>query len=201
MLRRRRRRIFGEPEAAVEHCRSEDARRELLESLFELHDRRWSEAGRVGLFSRDPREASFYRAFTPLAQARGWLRLYALRVRTRRLAVQIGYVYGGAFHQVQEGFEPAAPAGAGNVLRGAVIESGIGEGWQSYDFLSGYTAHKRRWRAVARDGYDLFVGRALSRSRIAFALGLWPTGRCMALVDAPADAGAGRQAAFSPADA
>jgi CelD/BcsL family acetyltransferase involved in cellulose biosynthesis len=158
-------------------CRSEGERTELLDALFALNHRRWSAAGQVGTFVRKPFEARFYRAFTRRALERGWLRLFALRTADAFQAVQIGYAYGGAFHQLQEGFDPATSSGAGNVLRGQVIERCIAEGLGTYDFLGGFTEHKKRWLARERRGCDLFIGRRTLKNALVFTPGLWPTGR------------------------
>jgi len=83
-------------------------------------------------------------------------------------AVQLGYVYRNAFHQMQEGFDPEYVRGAGNVLRAKVIEECIAEGIGVYDFLGEMTEHKRRWRAKERMGHDLFIGNRNLRNRLLF---------------------------------
>jgi len=174
----RRSRALRESGAVAERCERRPQLDEYLDALFELHDRRWGTLGGRGLFERDRLTAPFYRRFVPMALARGWLGLYGLRLHGRLAVVQIGLVYRGTFHQLQEGFDPG---GVGNVLRSHVIESGIRDGWTAYDFLGGVTEHKRRWRAVVREGYDLMIARGGSRGELATALGLWPTGRYLRL--------------------
>lgn len=176
-IQRRTKQVFGSGEATFEQCRSEGERAAYLEALFELNHRRWSAAGQAGTFVRKPLEARFYREFTRSALERGWLRLWAIRTAGEFKAVQIGYVYRRTFHQLQEGFDPAGPSGIGNVLRARVIEECIKEGVRSYDFLGEHTEHKRRWAAVPRTGYDLFVGRRSLKTAIVFGAGVWPTGR------------------------
>ena len=175
----------------LDECRSEPERTEFLDALFALNHRRWSAAGQVGTFVRKPFEARFYRTFTRRALERGWLRLYALRNASHFQAVQIGYAYGRTFHQLQEGFDPAASSGAGNVLRGQVIERCIEEGLTTYDFLGGFTEHKKRWLARERHGCDLFVGRRSVKNALVFTPGLWPTGRYLRVAPPPAAPGTG----------
>ena len=123
-----------------------------LGALFDLHHARWSRVGDDGVFRRRPREAAFYRAFTPRALERGWLRFFAIEERGRIRATQIGYSYAGVFHALQEGYDPDADAGMGNVLRARVIERCILERLKAYDFLGTMTDHKRRWAAQEREG-------------------------------------------------
>ena len=118
-----------------------------------------------------------------MAWERGWLRFFAVREGPAFKAVQIGYVYDGVFHQLQEGFDPAGLAGIGNVLRGKAIEASIQEGVRAYDFLGGFGEHKRRWGARPRIGYDLLLGRRSLRTLPLFAAGFWPTGRYLRPVD------------------
>jgi CelD/BcsL family acetyltransferase involved in cellulose biosynthesis len=196
LLRKTRDTLAGGSQFA--ECRSEPDRTAFLDALFALNHRRWSAAGQVGTFVRKPFEARFYRAFSRRALERGWLRLYALRAGSDFQAVQIGYAYRGTFHQLQEGFDPEASSGAGNVLRGLVIERCIEEGLTAYDFLGGFTEHKKRWQARPRPGCDLFIGRRSLKNALVFRAGLWPTGRYLRVahpLSAPsADGAAGRDA-------
>src|SRR6185503_19962898 len=124
-----------------------------------------------------PAGARFYERFAPRALENGWLRLYGIEADGELKAVQIGYVYGGVFHALQEGFDPAYVAGVGNVLRAAVFEACMGAGLRAYDFLGGLTPHKERWLAQPREGYDVFLGRRNLRNALVFWRPLWPSGR------------------------
>ena len=109
--------------------------------------------------------------------ANGWLRLYALKTGVRIQAVQLGYVSNGVFYQIQEGFDPDVTPGIGNALRKFVIDDCIEQGLRVYDFLSGFSDHKRRWGAERRDAHDVFVGQRSLTTSLVFAKRLWPTGR------------------------
>jgi CelD/BcsL family acetyltransferase involved in cellulose biosynthesis len=163
--------------ARLVRCTAPEELASFIDALVELNDRRWSATGRAGTFKRKPLELAFYRSFTEVALARGWLRLFALKRGDEFIAVQIGYAYNGAFLQLQEGFDPGGQAGQGNVLRARVIEACIEEGLTTYDFLGEFTEHKRRWLAEVRQGYDLFVTHGGARSAGLRGLGVWPSGR------------------------
>lgn len=165
----------GQVELAM--CQNQDELNPMLQRLYELHRQRWSSNGMAGCFEREPRTKRFFDRFAELALRRGWLRLYELRVDRVARASQYGYAYDGRFCQLQEGFAPSAPDGIGNVLRNLVFRACINEGLKEYDFLGGYSEHKRRWGARKRFGYDLFVGRRSPKNSLLFARQLWPTGK------------------------
>jgi CelD/BcsL family acetyltransferase involved in cellulose biosynthesis len=148
-----------------------------LDALFELHYSRWSSVGQQGSFRRKPREAIFYRTFTPRALQKGWLRLLAIEEDSTIKAIQIGYSYAGVFHSLQEGFDPTATKGIGNVLRARVIARCIEEQLNGYDFLGTMSDHKRRWGAEERLGWDFLIGHPSLKNRLLFSREIWPTGR------------------------
>ena len=176
-LRLDRSRILGRTGVAIQRSKVAFDLTQHLEALIELHTLRRRRLGDDGAFAGRPDEERFYRKFAPVALDRGWLRLYVLQDGSAFKAAQLGYVYNGAFLQVQEGFDPDYTASVGNVLRFEVIKQCIAEGVRTYDFLGGYTDHKQRWGGVLRYGYDCFMGRDVVLNRCMFRAGLWPTGR------------------------
>jgi CelD/BcsL family acetyltransferase involved in cellulose biosynthesis len=191
-FRAQRSKILRRPGVSIDRCSSADDLPAYLDALIELHGIRRRLLGEEGTFLSRPDEESFYREFVPLAFAAGWLWLSALRENGVFKAVQLGYVYNNAYHQLQEGFDPAFFAGVGNVLRFEVIRQCIEAGIRKYDFLGGYTDHKRRWLARQRNGYDLFIGRAGFTNRVIFFGKVWPTGRYLRPVTRLPEGGAVR---------
>ena len=163
--------------ATLETCATAESLEAWVEALANLNHSRWATVGQEGTFTRKPMELAFYRRFTALAFARGWLRMFGLREDGAKRAVQIGYAYKDSFLQLQEGFDPTASPGIGNVLRARVIEACIAEGLTTYDFLGEHSEHKRRWLAETRPGLDLLISHRGPRSTFLRALGVWPTGR------------------------
>jgi hypothetical protein len=161
----------------LRECTSLEQLPRYLDALFDLHHSRWRTVGEEGVFRRKPREAAFYRAFTPRALRRGWLRLFAMEEEGDIKAVQIGYSYAGVFHSLQEGFDPKAAKGVGNALRARVIARCIEEKLTSYDFLGTMSNHKLRWGARERTGWDLLLGHRTWKNRLLFAREIWPTGK------------------------
>ncbi len=176
-IKRAEKRLSSFSQWTLVRCENEDSLAEILPRLYDLHHRRWGLVSQAGSFVRQPRMVCFYDRLAPAALRRGWLRLYALTLDGAIRAVQYGYVYEGCFYQVQEGFDPAAPSGIGNVLRNLVFKACIEEGLQEYDFLEEFTEHKRRWGAKRRSGCDLFLARRRLKNRLLFSRPVWPTGR------------------------
>lgn len=176
-LRRQQKRLEETHAVSFERCERVEQLGEHLCALFELHALRWSEEGQSGSFARKPLMRRFYERFAPRALERGWLRLFALRLNGEIQAVQYGYAFNGTYMQLQEGFNPAAEAGLGNVLRNRSIAACIEERLHTYDFLGGFSEHKRRWGAVQKTGCDLWIGRRSLKNALLFHRPVWPTGR------------------------
>jgi CelD/BcsL family acetyltransferase involved in cellulose biosynthesis len=170
-------RIFSDPTARFVSCDDQNQLGHFLNELFDLHHKRRMLLSDPGTFIRRPSQTLFYRNFTPKALKKGWLRISALEAQGKIQAIQLGYVYNGAYLQLQEGFNPDFTQGAGNVLRHHVIAQCISEGLEVYDFLGGFTEHKRRWGATPRFGYDIIVGSHSLKSRLVIRFKFWPTGR------------------------
>ncbi len=176
-VKRQEKRLAAEHRINFRICRNETDRQELLDALFYLHRQRWESVGQEGSFVRRPPMERFYRCFSAEALKRGWLRILALEVDGSIQAVQYGYVYGKTFYSLQEGYDPQAIKGVGNVLRNRAIQTCIQEGLSEYDFLGEFSDHKRHWEARARQGADLLIGRKSLKNQLLFCKEVWPAGR------------------------
>jgi CelD/BcsL family acetyltransferase involved in cellulose biosynthesis len=122
----------------------------LLDALFLLHGARWAERGQSGVLA-DPRVEQFHRAAAPALAAAGLLRLHALHLEDRPIAVLYGLVAKERAYFYLSGFDPAfAPLGPGTLIIGYAIECADIEGAREFDFLSGAEAYKYRWGARDR---------------------------------------------------
>jgi len=157
-------------------CRDATELDSLLEQFFILHQKHWSEKGGQGSFQRSPELQRFYREFVPLALNRGWLKLYYLESEGVIQAMQLGYLYNGDFLALQEGYDPRFLAGSGQVLRHEIMQQCIDEDLHCYDFLGGYTDHKRRWLAQRKKGGQLFIYQKRLKNLPFYLQKIWPTG-------------------------
>ena len=141
-----------------------------LESLFELHTRRWQEDGQPGVFGSEAKRR-FYREMSALFLSRGWLRFYSLLVDGTHVAHQLCFQYGSTMFLLQEGYDPRwATQGVGNVLRAYVFRDCIERGLATYDFLSGVTTHKLAWGGSVKVSIRAAIGRSTLRNRLYFEL-------------------------------
>ena len=176
-LNRQAKKICSRQDIEFDVCSSESDIPYFLDNLFVLHRKRWESIGQAGSFVRRPLMKKFYERFAPVALRKGWLGLFALRVEGDVKAVQYGYTYNKSFMQLQEGFDPAAIPGLGNLLRKYVIEWCIENGMVEYDFLGEHTPHKSHWGGKERWGHHFFLGRRCPRNMLLSVKEFWPTGR------------------------
>ena len=147
--------------------------RRRLRSLFELHEARWRAAGTSGVFGQAAKRA-FYAHFVPRFARRGWLRLYSLRFRDRYVAHQLCFGARGVTYLLQEGFDASEPSASyGQMLRAAVMRHLIENGETRYDFLGGFSRHKRDWGASSGKVVHLVIARRRWRGWLYFNLPLW----------------------------
>ena len=149
-LRRRLKTLASRFDVSFEPATGEAARGEAFASLLALHEMRWRPRGGSEAF-HTPGLRSFHEEISRAALARGWLRLYVLRLDGRAVAALYGFAYGGRFYFYQSGFDPAyARYGVGLVAMGLAIRAAIEEGLQEYDLLHGDEAYKFLWAREVR---------------------------------------------------
>ena len=116
-----------------------------LDSLADLHTRRWQDSDQPGVFA-DPRFLAWQAEALPALEAAALARVYQLRIDGRIAAAlyvltakECAYYYIG-------GFDPAhASLGLGTVLLGHAIREAEREGMRTFDFLRGRERYKYRW--------------------------------------------------------
>jgi CelD/BcsL family acetyltransferase involved in cellulose biosynthesis len=142
----------------------------ILESLFELHARRWRLKNQSGVFT-GPGKRRFYDLMSRAFLERGWLFLYTLAVEGRWVAHQFCFAWNRRVYLLQEGFDPDwGEAGVGNVLRAHTIQDFIQRGFLVYDFLAGVTPHKLSWGATPTRSLRLTVGSRRLKNHVYFLL-------------------------------
>jgi CelD/BcsL family acetyltransferase involved in cellulose biosynthesis len=130
---------------------SEGERREALAALVALHMQRWSaRGGSTALYASSL--VAFHEEFSQLALARGWLRLFVLRLDSRPVAALYGFRYRDTFCFYQTGFDPGfSRHGVGQVTVGLTIKHAIEEGATTYDLLHGDERYKFDWARQVRE--------------------------------------------------
>jgi peptidoglycan/xylan/chitin deacetylase (PgdA/CDA1 family)/CelD/BcsL family acetyltransferase involved in cellulose biosynthesis len=128
-------------------CSGAEQLDEWLPILFDLHTRRWQEAGKPGVF-RNLSKRNFYHDISLASLEKGWLAFHRLDWGERALAMQYGFIYKNQFLLLQEGYDPAFESlRPGQTLRAWLLRHWMESGLAEYDFLAGAAKHKAEWGA------------------------------------------------------
>jgi CelD/BcsL family acetyltransferase involved in cellulose biosynthesis len=130
-----------------------------LDALFSLHEMRWRHLDQPGVLA-DPAVRRFHRSAAPLLLCVGLLRLHALWLDERIVAVMYVLFAKGRAYYYLSGFDPdLGKISPGTLTVGHAIQHAIAEGAHEFDFLRGQERSKYFWGACDRPCY----GRMLNR--------------------------------------
>jgi CelD/BcsL family acetyltransferase involved in cellulose biosynthesis len=159
-VRRRARKLAREHE--VEFRLSDAERLDAdLDTLFRLHDERWSDSGdETNAF--DERRRSFHRAFARHALDRGWLRLWVLEADGGPVAAWYGFRFARIDWYYQSGRDPAwERESVGFVLLAHTIAAAFDDGMLEYRLLRGGEGYKDRFASDDPGLETVAVGRGV----------------------------------------
>jgi CelD/BcsL family acetyltransferase involved in cellulose biosynthesis len=165
-VRRKLKKLSQRFEVSFDEATDEPSRREAMSVLLSLHEERWKQRGGSEAFHTRGL-LSFHEEWSALALARGWLRLFVLRLDGRPAAALYALRYGPAFSFYQSGFDPAfGRESLGLVCMALSIKRAIEEGASEYDLLHGDEAYKFHWAKHSRPlaSLELFPPRASGRA-------------------------------------
>lgn len=152
------RNLESRPGVRFGFCETREEVERILPVLYDLHARRWAQDGKPGVFGWD-RKRRFYALLSAALKDRGWLRVSWLAWHDRILACQYGFLYGGTYYHLQEGYEPASEHwNVGIGLRAWTIREFLQQGVREYDFLGGVGRHKLDWGAETKYSRHLVIG-------------------------------------------
>ena len=135
-----------------------------MNTLFDLHARRWAGKGSTIFSSRSARE--FHMEFARDAQEHDWLRLWFLDVDEKPIAAWYGWSIGGRYLYYQAGFDPAwSRVSPGLLLLAHTIEAAFHEGASEYDMLLGNEPFKERFATAATERRTLVLVRPAHAAR------------------------------------
>jgi CelD/BcsL family acetyltransferase involved in cellulose biosynthesis len=118
---------------------------EQLQTLFTLHQMRWTGRGEPGAFSSEERR-EFYLQMSKSFLQRGWLEFWLLSLDGETVGTQFCFRYNNTISLLQEGFHPKYTAEKiGYALRAYALEEAIKTGAHHYDFLGGADSYKAKF--------------------------------------------------------
>jgi CelD/BcsL family acetyltransferase involved in cellulose biosynthesis len=123
---------------------------ELLAALYELHAARWQQRGLPGVLADDVIR-DFHGDAAPRLLNAGALRMYAIRVADRIVAVFYGFGHQGTTYYYLSGYDPSLEKlSLGTILVAHAIEQAVAGGDTTFDFLRGAEEYKYAWGASDR---------------------------------------------------
>lgn len=116
-----------------------------LDSLFEVHRRRWRQRGLPGAFLG--KRVPFQQDWARQADQKGWLWLTLLHHHDRCVGGIYAMRMGNTCYFYQAGFDPGSKSvSPGTVLVAYTIRRAIADGIDVFDFMRGDEPYKRRWK-------------------------------------------------------
>lgn len=127
--------------------------RQLLETLFALHHRRWAGTRTPSRFGREASRSRFVALAEAWHQA-GMLDLQGLCVDGRVIAAHMGAWTPSRYYYYLPVFDPEfAKHSPGRVLIWKLIEDASARGIEQFDFLRGAEGYKQGWGTARADPY------------------------------------------------
>lgn len=177
-IRRRWRRLEERGEVTIELVDGSERLDELLAEAYAIEASGWKGEGGTAIASQ-PATESFYGELARWAAARGWLRIWFLRLDGRALAFAYCLVQGGVLYGLKVGFEPEArPFAPGTLLTREMLVAAYAQGLSRYELLGQPDPYKLDWTDAI---HDLTRVQVFSRTPAGFAsLASWKYGRPLA---------------------
>jgi CelD/BcsL family acetyltransferase involved in cellulose biosynthesis len=145
----------------VEEHRALDPGDPLFGEMLEVSRRSWKAAERVAIATM-PGMVEFFAELTARASARGWLRLWVLRLDGRAVATEYQLEADGRVHALRSEFDGALPEelSPGTHLNAEIVRALFGrESVHEYNMGPGENEYKSRWASDAHETVRLRIFR------------------------------------------
>lgn len=121
-----------------------------MDRLYELHAARWRKRGLPGMLAADV-DQSFHREVARGMLAAGALRMYAIRIDGRDVAIFYGFADRDTVYYYLSGYDPSLEKlSPGTVVVAHAVEQAVRDGAKTFDFLRGAEDYKYAWGAKDR---------------------------------------------------
>jgi CelD/BcsL family acetyltransferase involved in cellulose biosynthesis len=169
LLTRYPRRLQSRFSVNISRCENVDVLDSRLQTLFTLHQMRWTGRGETGAFA-SPQRRDFYSRMATAFLQRGWLEFWSLTLENEIVATQFCFRHGDTVSLLQEGFNPRYTAEkVGYALRAHVLQEMIATGARRYDFLGGADAYKAKFGATQGQYLNLYFAGPSWKGRLLLA--------------------------------
>lgn len=138
-------------------CEDVDDLKDHLQTLFDLHQMRWTGRGETGAFASNERR-DFYSRMAAAFLQRDWLEFWQLELDGETVGAQFCFRYNDTVSLLQEGFHPKyAAEKIGYALKAHLLQEMIRTGARRYDFLGGADPYKSKFGAHQENYLNLFI--------------------------------------------
>jgi CelD/BcsL family acetyltransferase involved in cellulose biosynthesis len=138
-------------------CENQGELKIQLDTLFDLHQMRWTGRGEAGAFAGNERRDFYYRMATAFLQ-RGWLEFWRLELNGETVGAQFCFRYNDTVSLLQEGFHTKyAGEKIGYALKAHLLQEMIRSGARRYDFLGGADPYKSKFGAHQENYLNLLI--------------------------------------------
>jgi CelD/BcsL family acetyltransferase involved in cellulose biosynthesis len=139
---------------------------ETMQLFFDLHQKRWKSQGRLGAFNSSKIRCIFLERARLFAM-KNWLGLYFLTVNDKPVAAIYALKYNKKISSCASGFDTDYyPYSISNLLLIKIIERGIEQGFNEFDFMKGGEPYKLKWTKKYRQNFSL----SLTNKRVSSQL-------------------------------
>jgi CelD/BcsL family acetyltransferase involved in cellulose biosynthesis len=157
LLTRYPRRLQSRFTVKFSRCEDMDDLKAQLQTLFDLHQMRWTGRGETGAFAGNERRDFYYRMASAFLQ-RGWLEFWRLELNGETVGAQFCFRYNDTVSLLQEGFHPKyAAEKIGYALKAHLLAEMIRTGAKRYDFLGGADLYKSKFGAHQENYLNIFI--------------------------------------------
>ena len=157
LLTRYPRRLQSRFTVKFSRCKDAGDLKAQLQTLFDLHQMRWTGRGETGAFAGNARRDFYYRMALAFLH-RGWLEFWRLELNGETVGAQFCFRYNDTVSLLQEGFHPRyAGEKIGYALKAHLLEEMIRTGARHYDFLGGADPYKSKFGAHQESYLNLFM--------------------------------------------
>jgi CelD/BcsL family acetyltransferase involved in cellulose biosynthesis len=157
LLTRYPKRLQSRFTARFSRCENVDDLKAELQTLFDLHQMRWTGRGETGAFAGSERR-DFYCRMATAFQQRGWLEFWRLELNGETVGAQFCFRYNDTVSLLQEGFHPKyAAEKIGYALKSHLLQEMVRTGARRYDFLGGADPYKSKFGAHQENYLNLFI--------------------------------------------
>jgi CelD/BcsL family acetyltransferase involved in cellulose biosynthesis len=158
---RRHRKLVRECNAEFIRVEDEGQLQDAMNALYALHTRRWSAAGKPGIFRTEQRR-NFHQEVARRFHQRGALNLVLVKANGQVIGASYAFIWGGTNYLYAGGYLPERewhPYALGTSTDVNEIRTSIGLGLRCVDFLRGDPHYKDRYHTETRYNRQLLVFR------------------------------------------